>query len=379
MSSSDSVSSFDETGMSFGEPLHVNVSRASTRFETIQQAHSRQPVSPGEEEALAGDGFDLRSWLHGREKDEGPPFSKRFGLVFRDLSIYGTDVSNKHISTLITPFWKLIKGVRYGWGIPEMLSGMGSKRKLTHGFSGEVKEGEMLLVLGRPGSGCSTLLRVLGNRRKTYTKIDGKVSYGGLSPTEVQKHYRGEVVYNAEEDQHFPTLSVRKTLEFAIQCKTPSSKVLKDRAGYRKEVLDMLFDMYGLRGCADTIVGNASLRGVSGGERKRVSIAEQVAAGAAIEVWDGSTRGLDSSSALDYVRSLRINADTLQKAIVASIYQASESIYNLFDKVMVIDEGRQLYFGPASDAVAYFEALGIRKPSRQTSSDFLTGLTQLNE
>ncbi|KAJ1856854.1 ATP-binding cassette transporter snq2 [Coemansia sp. RSA 1822] len=379
MPSSDSVGSFDETGMSFGEPLHVNISRASTRFETIQRAHSRQTASPGEEEALAGEGFDLRSWLHGREKVEGPPFAKRFGLVFRDLSIYGTDVSNKHISTLITPFWKLIKGVRHGWGIPEMLTGMGSKRKLTHGFSGEVKEGEMLLVLGRPGSGCSTLLRVLGNRRKTYTKIDGKVSYGGLSPTEVQKHYRGEVVYNAEEDQHFPTLSVRKTLEFAIQCKTPSSQVLEDRAGYRKDVLDMLFDMYGLRGCADTIVGNATLRGVSGGERKRVSIAEQVAAGAAIEVWDGSTRGLDSSSALDYVRSLRINADTLQKAIVASIYQASESIYKLFDKVMVIDEGRQLYFGPASDAVAYFEALGIRKPSRQTSSDFLTGLTQLNE
>ncbi|KAJ2826222.1 ATP-binding cassette transporter snq2 [Coemansia erecta] len=368
--------------MSFGEPLHVNMTKASTRFETIQRAHSRQAVSSGEEEEEAltdEDGFNLRHWLGGRDKVEGPPFAKRVGLVFRDLAIYGTDVNNKQITTLITPFWNLIKGVRNGWGIHALLSGSSKKRLLIHKCSGEVKEGEMLLVLGRPGSGCSTMLRVLGNNRKTYTQIDGKVSYGGLTPREVQKHYRGEVVYNAEEDLHFPTLTVRKTLEFAIQCKTPSRQVLQDREGYQRDVLDMLFDMYGLRGCADTIVGNAFLRGVSGGERKRVSIAEQVAAGASIELWDGSTRGLDSSSALDYVRSLRINADVLQKAVVTSIYQASESIYELFDKVMVIDEGRQLYFGPADQAVAYFESLGIRKPSRQTSSDFLTGLTQLNE
>ncbi|KAI9477046.1 ABC-2 type transporter-domain-containing protein [Coemansia mojavensis] len=372
--------------MSFGEPLHVNISRASTRFESIQRAHSRQAASPeiagAEEEAEAGEpGFNLTEWLRGRDKVSGPPFAKRFGLVFRDLSIYGTDVSNKHISTLVTPIWKLIKGVRNGWGVPEMLAAgiSGNRRQLTHSFSGEVKEGEMLLVLGRPGSGCSTLLRVLGNRCKGYKHIDGKVSYGGLSPDEVQKHYRGEVAHNAEEDFHFPTLTVRQTLEFAIRCKTPSAQVLDDREKYRTDVLDMLLDMYGLRSCADTIVGNAFLRGVSGGERKRVSIAEQVAAGAAIEVWDGSTRGLDSSSALDYVRSLRIGADVLQKAVVASIYQASESIYKLFDKVMVIDEGRQLYFGSTADAIPYFESLGIEKPARQTSSDFLTGLTQLNE
>ncbi|KAJ2796367.1 ATP-binding cassette transporter snq2, partial [Coemansia guatemalensis] len=256
---------------------------------------------------------------------------------------------------------------------------MGNKRQLIHGVSGEVKEGEMLLVLGRPGSGCSTLLRVLGNHRKTYTKIDGTVSYGGLSPKEVLRHYRGEVAYNQEDDMHFPTLTVRKTLDFAIKCRTPSRQVLRDSGAYQRDVLQMLYDMYGLGGCADTIVGNAFLRGVSGGERKRVSIAEQVAIGASVEVWDNSTRGLDASSALDYVHSLRINADTLKKAEVATICQASESIYRLFDKVMVLDEGRQLYFGPTTEAVAYFERLGMYKPPRQTTSDFLTGLTKLNE
>ncbi|KAJ1898592.1 ATP-binding cassette transporter snq2 [Kickxella alabastrina] len=377
---SDLADEFDSR-MAFGELLHVSISRATTHFQSIQRAHSRQqPYGDEEQAAEAGaEGFNLNSWLRGRQAEEGPPFAKRFGLVFKDLSIYGANVSNRHISTLITPFWKLIKNSYRGFGILQLFTGMSNKRQLLHNISGEVKEGEMLLVLGRPGSGCSTLLRVMGNHRKTYTKITGTVSYGGLEPSEVRRHYRGEVAYNQEDDMHFPTLTVRKTLEFAIKCKTPSRQVLNDPEGYRRDMLDMLLDMYGLTSCADTIVGNAFLRGISGGERKRVSIAEQVASGASIEVWDGSTKGLDSSSALDYVRSLRINADILQKSIIATIYQASESIYKLFDKVMVIDEGRQLYFGPANQAVAYFERIGIEKPPRQTTSDFLTGLTRLNE
>ncbi|KAJ1939109.1 ATP-binding cassette transporter snq2, partial [Linderina macrospora] len=198
-------------------------------------------------------------------------------------------------------------------------------------------------------------------------------------PDEVAKSYRGEVAYNQEDDVHFPTLTVRKTLEFAIKCKTPSKKMLPDPETYQKELLDALLDMYGLNPCADTIVGNAFLRGTSGGERKRVSIAEQIASGASVDIWDGSTRGLDSSSALDYVRSLRIGSDVLRTSMIVTIYQASENIYNLFDKVMVIDEGRQLYFGPANKAVEYFESIGIKKPPRQTTSDFLTGVTQTNE
>ncbi|KAJ1731752.1 ATP-binding cassette transporter snq2, partial [Coemansia biformis] len=375
-SSSDSSLALDamEAQVSFGEPLHVSISRATTRFQSIQRAYSR-PAAEAEMEEGEG-GFDLTAWLRGQEKG-GLPLAKRFGLVFRDLDVFGADISNHHISTLLTPFWKALKGVRNGFGILQLLSS--NKRQLIHRVTGEVREGEMLLVLGRPGSGCSTLLRVLGNHRGTYSKIGGTVSYGGLSPSEVQHHFRGEVAYNQEEDMHFPSLTVRKTLEFAIQCKTPSKQVLTDSKGYQREVLQVLLEMYGLERCADTVVGNAFLRGVSGGERKRVSIAEQIASSASVEVWDGSTRGLDSSSALDYVRSLRIGADVMKKAVVSTIYQASEGIYKLFDKVMVIDEGRQLYFGPADKAVAYFEALGIQKPTRQTTADFLTGITQLNE
>ncbi|KAJ2358111.1 ATP-binding cassette transporter snq2, partial [Coemansia sp. RSA 2618] len=368
--------------ISFGEPLHVSVSRGVSKFQSIQRAYSRPMTVTEEEEMLAGKGsaFDLTTWLTGRQQQQGPPFAKRVGLAFDNLSVYGDLLRDQHIATVATPFWKVIKSASRGFGLRDMFKPTKLEhRLLLDKMAGVVEDGEMVLVLGQPGSGCSTLLRVLGNQRKAYHRIDGLVSYGGLTPHEVDRAYRGEVAYCSEEDFHHPTLTVRQTLDFAIQCKMPTSRMLQDRAGYKKEFLDTLLEMFGLTNCADTIVGNAFLRGVSGGERKRVSIAEQVASGAAVDVWDGSTRGLDSSSALDYVRSLRVMTDVLHKATVVSIYQASEDIYGLFDKVMLIDEGRQLYFGPANQAAAYFERLGIQRPPRQTTADFLTGVTQLDE
>ncbi|KAJ1945270.1 ATP-binding cassette transporter snq2, partial [Linderina macrospora] len=289
-----------EAATSFGEPLHVSVSHATSRFQQIQRSLSK-PRDAGEEEASIGTGgFDLAAWLTGRKEVRSPPFSKRVGLVFDDLSVYGDNTSNRHIGTVITPFYKVGKNMFHGFGIRSLLEKYRNPKQILHRMSGVVEDGEMLLVLGQPGSGCSTLLRVLGDRRGTYRKIEGTVSYGGLTPEEVAKHYRGEVAYNQEEDMHFPSLTVRKTLDFAIKCKTPNKNLVHDSKAYQSEMLPTLLEMYGLTACADTIVGNAFLRGVSGGERKRVSIAEQVATGASVDVWDGATRGLDSSSALDY-------------------------------------------------------------------------------
>ena len=113
------------------------------------------------------------------------------------------------------------------------------------------------------------------------------------------------------------------------------------------------------------------MRGISGGEKKRVSIAEALAARSLLGCWDNSTRGLDASTALEFGRALRIATDMAQITTVAAIYQASENIYQLFDKVCVIGEGRMFYFGPSQSARKYFEDLGYYADSRQTTSDFL--------
>lgn len=84
----------------------------------------------------------------------------------------------------------------------------GEKRNLINDFSGVIRDGEMLLVLGRPGSGCSTFLKVIANKRAGYAGVEGDVSYGGIPAEEQIKKYRGEVNYNEEDDQHFPTLTV---------------------------------------------------------------------------------------------------------------------------------------------------------------------------
>jgi ATP-binding cassette subfamily G (WHITE) protein 2 (SNQ2) len=101
--------------------------------------------------------------------------------------------------------------------------------------------------------------------------------------------------------------------------------------------------------------------------------------GASLMSWDNSTRGLDASTAVDYARSLRTLTNIYKTTTFVSLYQASENIYKCFDKVLVIDSGRQVYFGPADEARAYFEGLGFREKPRQTTPDYLTGCTDKNE
>lgn len=140
-------------------------------------------------------------------------------------------------------------------------------------------------------------------------------------------------------------------------------------------MLELFLNMFGMKHTLNTIVGNQYTRGVSGGERKRVSIMEALASRATINAFDNSTRGLDSSTAVDYIRSLRILTTLTKSTTVVTLYQAGEQIYKEFDKVCLIDSGRQIYYGPASEARAYFEELGFEFIPGTTTSDFLTSVT----
>ncbi|KAF5100177.1 hypothetical protein D0Z00_001384 [Geotrichum galactomycetum] len=129
----------------------------------------------------------------------------------------------------------------------------------------------------------------------------------------------------------------------------------------------------------NTLVGNDYIRGVSGGERKRVSIAEVCLNGSSLQCWDNSTRGLDSATALEFIRNLKNSSEISDAAIFVSLYQASQDAYDLFDKVTVLYEGHQIYFGPTKDAKQFFEDMGYYCPERQTTGDFLTSLTSSSE
>lgn len=133
--------------------------------------------------------------------------------------------------------------------------------------------------------------------------------------------------------------------------------------------------IFGISHTVNTVVGNDFIRGVSGGERKRVSIAEAVLAGAPLQLWDNSTRGLDAANAVEFCRTLKLASDLAGTVACVAIYQAPGAAYECFDKVSVLYKGRQIYFGRTTEAKQYFLDLGFHCPSRQTTADFLTSLT----
>lgn len=145
----------------------------------------------------------------------------------------------------------------------------------------------MIVVLGRPGSGCSTFLKTIANQRSEYHAVEGEVCYDSFTPEDIATQFRGDVIYCPEDDVHFPTLTVEQTLSFAIKTRTPHVRIGdQSREEFTRDVVEILVRIFGLRHARHTVVGNAAIRGVSGGEKKRVSIAEALSCRSLIGAWD---------------------------------------------------------------------------------------------
>ncbi|KAI4113992.1 MAG: hypothetical protein LQ345_005144 [Seirophora villosa] len=258
------------------------------------------------------------------------------------------------------------------------VTGRGKRKiQILKDFEGLVKSGEMLVVLGRPGSGCTTLLKTMtGETDGFYIDQASEINYQGVPMEKMHNDFRGECMYQAEVDVHFPQLSVGQTLTFAAEARAPRNRVPGvSRQQYAKHMTDVIMAVFGLSHTYHTKVGNDFVRGVSGGERKRVSIAEAALGGSPLQAWDNSTRGLDSATALEFIKTLRLSTSLAGSTAAVAIYQASQSIYDKFDKVVVLYEGRQIYFGPTTAAKDYFVNLGFVCTERATTGDFLTSLT----
>ncbi|BCS02316.1 ABC drug exporter AtrF [Aspergillus luchuensis] len=371
--------------------LSLHQTRSATR--EAQRLRSRASQARDEEKAMEEDdddlsgttdsgygGFDLSEFLMGghleRRTTAGEP-AKKVGVVFKDVTVKGVETGASFVRTLpdavIGTFGPDLYNIICRFAPKLRFGRKPPVRDLLHEFTGAVREGEMMLVLGRPGAGCSTFLKTIANDREAFAGVEGEISYGGMSAEEQHKHFRGEVNYNQEDDQHFPNLTVWQTLKFSLINKTKK---------HDKEsipiIIDALLKMFGISHTKNTVVGNEYVRGVSGGERKRVSIAETLATKSSVVCWDNSTRGLDASTALDYAKSLRIMTDISKRTTFVTLYQAGESIYELMDKVLVIDQGRMLYQGPANEARQYFVNLGFYCPEQSTTADFLTSLCDPN-
>ncbi|CAO1620658.1 unnamed protein product [Parajaminaea phylloscopi] len=365
----------------------MNVDLAKDTLEEVEsKIRDDQHKSSDLEKSDNSEVFDLRSWLRSNfdsdeKTDDARYQKKKLGVSWDNVSTIGTASMDLKVPTIpsmavfeiIGPIFGILKAV----GINPIKT---KERKLLQGFTGCARPGEMVLVLGRPGSGCSTFLQTIANKRHNYIRVEGDVNYGGIPSKEMDKRYRGQVVYSEEDDVHNATLTVSRTIDFALRLKAPALKLADHtQAQFRKLIRDAMLKAFNIPHTKHTLVGSPTVRGVSGGERKRVSIIEALCSNATVISWDNSSRGLDASTAYDYAKSMRTLTDFLQATMFISLYQASEVIYNEFDKVLVIDDGRCVYYGPRQEARQYFIDLGFADRPRQTSADYVTGCTDKYE
>lgn len=335
---------------------------------TQQAQDEDSPLNP------ASDHFSARAWAKSVLEvinSEGSTL-RTSGVAFQHMNVYGFGAGTDFQKDVANVWIDVADSVR-------SLFGGSRKRKIDilREFDGIVNPGEMLVVLGPPGSGCSTFLKTIsGEMNGIYVEDKTYFNYQGVDAQEMHRQHRGECIYTAEVDVHFPMLTVGDTLTFAANARAP-----RDIPGgipksvFTNHVRDVVMAMFGISHTINTRVGNEYVRGVSGGERKRVTISEAALSGAPLQCWDNSTRGLDSANAVEFCKTLKLQSEIFGSTACVSIYQAPQTAYDLFDKTSVLYEGRQIFFGPAGEAKQYFVDLGFECPARQTTPDFLTSMT----
>ena len=324
------------------------------------------------------DSFDSKYWIRNLKKmmDTDPDHYKptSLGVAFKDLRAYGKSSDADYQATVGNIPFKLLGEF---WDKIANRNDTSRNFDILKPMDGLIKKGTLTVVLGRPGAGCTTFLKTIASHTYGF-HVDkhSVISYDGLTPNQIRKNYRGDVTYSAESDVHFPHLTVGQTLNFASSLRTPQNRPEGiSREEYSQRVTEVYMAMYGLSHTFNTKVGNEIVRGVSGGERKRVSIAEVSLCGSYLQCWDNATRGLDSATALEFIRALKTQATVMDITSLIAIYQCSQDAYDLFDNCILLYEGYQIYSGPAEKAKDYFIRMGYECPARQTSADFLTSLT----
>ncbi|XP_026447734.1 ABC transporter G family member 9-like isoform X2 [Papaver somniferum] len=238
---------------------------------------------------------------------------------------------------------------------------------ILKGITGTVQPGEMLAILGPSGCGKTSLLTALGGRL-LGGQLCGTITYNG-KPYLSNAMYRN-TGYVAQDDRFYAHLTVTETLMFTALLRLPNKITKEEKIIRTEEVITQL----GLTGCKNSIMGGPFIRGVSGGERKRVSIGQEILTNPSLLLLDEPTSGLDSTSAQQVVSMLRDLASEGHRTVLVSIHQPSSKLFYMFHKILLLSDGNPLYFGRGNETMEYFSSIGYSSPVAVNLCDFLVDL-----
>ncbi|KAF8011670.1 hypothetical protein BT93_J2068 [Corymbia citriodora subsp. variegata] len=288
-------------------------------------------------------------------------------------------------------------------GILNFLHILPSRKKhltILQDVSGIIKPGRMTLLLGPPTSGKTTLLLALAGKLDPKLKTTGKVTYNGHSFNEFVP--QRTAAYISQHDLHIGEMTVRETLAFSARCQGVGSRYdmlaelsRREKAAnikpdpdidvYMKAaaipgqeanvVTDYVLKILGLEACADTMVGDEMIRGISGGQRKRVTTGEMLVGPATAFFMDEISTGLDSSTTYQIVKSLKQFNHIFDGTTVISLLQPAPETYNMFDDIILLSDGQIVYQGPREFILDFFESMGFKCPERKGVADFLQEVT----
>ncbi|GMN39375.1 hypothetical protein TIFTF001_008608 [Ficus carica] len=325
---------------------------------------------------------------------ETPKVEVRYENLWVEGDVYA---GSRALPTLLNATMNTIESVL---GMVRIAPSKKRKIQMLKDVSGIVRPSRMTLLLGPPGAGKTTLLLALAGKLDQDLRASGKVTYCGHELNEFVP--QRTCAYVSQHNLHSGEMTVRETFDFSARFLGVGSRyeMLAELLRREKEarikpdpeidafmkatamsgqetslITDYVLRILGLEHCADTIVGDMMRRGISGGEKKRVSIGEMLVGPAKVLLMDEISTGLDSSTTYHICNYMRQMVHILDVTMVVSLLQPAPETYDLFDDIILLSEGQIVYQGPRDNVLEFFEYMGFKCPERKGVADFLQEVT----
>ncbi|XP_074353091.1 pleiotropic drug resistance protein 2-like isoform X2 [Apium graveolens] len=321
---------------------------------------------------------------------------------FQNFSVEGDAyIGSRSLPTLPNAFLNTIEEVLR---MLRLAPSMKKTVEILHKVNGVLKPSRLTLLLGPPGSGKTTLLKALAGVLEKDLRVSGQVTYCGHDMSEFIPQRTS--AYISQHDLHHGELTVRETLDFSGRFLGVGTRydLLSELSRREKEsgikpdaeidafmkatavsgqhsslVTDYVLKILGLDTCGDIMVGDVMRRGISGGQKKRVTTGEMLVGPAKVFFMDEISNGLDSSTTFQIVKFMRQMVHIMDVSMIISLLQPAPETYELFDDIILLSEGQIVYQGPRDNILEFFESVGFKCPERKGVGDFLQEVTSMKD